>query len=215
MLGQALVLGLALALPAATALLALADPIVSVLFEHGRFGAEDRERTAAALAAFAPGLPFAVIAKVFGQVYFARQMPRLPLLSGGLAVLVAALAGYALARRRQRRAGWRRWPRASPSRCRRLLLGAALARDGLWRPSAGNLRPVAAALMASAIMLGVLLALGPRLAAMLAPDQPTLRRAMALLALCGGGLATYGAAGWLLGAFGALRLPRPLRKRRG
>ena len=56
--------------------------------------------------------------------------------------------------------------------------------------------------MASAIMLGVLLALGPLLAAMLAPDQPTLRRAMALLALCGGGLATYAAAGWLLGAFG-------------
>ena len=84
MLGQALVLGLALALPAATALLVLAYLIVSVLFEHGRFGGEDRERTAAALAAFAPGLPCAVIAKVFGQIYFARQMPRLPCCRAGL-----------------------------------------------------------------------------------------------------------------------------------
>jgi putative peptidoglycan lipid II flippase len=214
MLGQALVLGLALALPAATALLVLADPIVSVLFEHGRFGGEDRERTAAALAAFAPGLPFAVIAKVFGQVYFARQMPRLPLLSGGLAVLVAALAGYALADDGNA-ARMAALAASLAFAAQTIMLGVALARDGLWRPSAGNLRPVAAALMASAIMLGVLLALGPLLAAMLAPDQPTLRRAMALLMLCGGGLATYSAAGGLLGAFGALRLPRLLRKRRG
>ena len=49
------------------------------------------------------------------------------------------------------------------------------------------------------------------LAGPLAFDQPALHRVGALSLLCLAGLATYGAAGWTLGAFGAL----PLRKRRG
>lgn len=222
MLGRALALGLALALPAATALLALAEPIVSVLFEHGRFGAEDRSRTAAALAAFAAGLPFAVIAKVFGQVYFARQRPRLPLVSGCLAVAVAGTAGFVLARDGNA-AQMAALAASLAFTVQAALLGTMLAREGLWRPRAAALRPAAAAMLASGIMLAALAGLEQGLAGWLAPDQPAFRRTMALAALCGGGLATYGAAGWLLGAFGALRLPRlpawlqahPLRKRQG
>jgi len=210
MLGQALGLGLALALPAATALVVLAGPIVSVLFEHGRFGIADRERTAAALAAFAVGLPFAVVAKVFGQVYFARQMPRLPLLSGFLAVLVAALAGYAMARTGE----VARMAALAASLAfftQAALLGTMLLRQKFWRPSLASLRPVIAGLVASALMLGVLLGLQQLLASRLAPDQPMFQRIAALAALCGGGLGAYGAAGWWLGAFA----PRYLRKRHG
>lgn len=209
-LGRALALGLALALPAAAALVALAEPIVSVLFEHGRFGAGDRERTAAALAAFGCGLPFAVAAKVFGQVYFARRLPRLPLASGCLAVLVAVLAGLALAD-----AGDAARNAALAATLafgvQALLLGAMLLRDGIWRPGFGNLRPIAASLLASAIMLVVLGLLLRWLAMPLAPDQPILHRIGALGLLCSGGLAAYALAGWPLGAFGAL----PLRNRRG
>ncbi|MDR6872321.1 putative peptidoglycan lipid II flippase [Bosea sp. BE125] len=212
-LGQALALGLALALPAALALFVLAEPIVSVLFEHGRFGAEDRARTAAALAGFALGLPFAVIAKVFGQVYFARQTPRLPLLTGCLAVLVAALAGYALAGDGNA-AQMAACAASLAFLAQAVLLGIALLRDGIWRPSVANLRPILASLAASAIMLGVLLVLSSLLAARLAPTQSTLWRVAGLAALCTGGAFSYGAAGWLLGAFGAFPLPRYLRKRR-
>jgi putative peptidoglycan lipid II flippase len=214
MLGQALALGLALALQAATALIALAQPIVSVLFEHGRFGAEDGARTAAALAAFAAGLPFAVIAKVFGQVYFARQRPRLPLASGILAVTIAAVAGFTL-NRDGNAAAMAALAASLAFAVQAALLGAMLAREGLWRPSAASLRPVAGALLASGAMLGGLTWLNHLLAAAMTPDQPALWRATALMALCGGGVAVYGAVGWLLGAFGALQLPRPLRKRRG
>jgi putative peptidoglycan lipid II flippase len=212
-LGQALALGLALALPAALALFVLAEPIVSVLFEHGRFGAEDRARTAAALAGFALGLPFAVIAKVFGQVYFARQTPRLPLLTGCLAVLVAALAGYALVGDGNA-AQMAACAASLAFLAQAVLLGIALLRDGIWRPSVANLRPIVASLAASAIMLGVLLVLSSLLAARLAPTQSTLWRVAGLAALCTGGAFSYGAAGWLLGAFGAFPLPRYLRKRR-
>ena len=91
------------------------------------------------------------------------------------------------------------------------LLGGALLRDGIWRPSVSSLRPIAASLAASAIMLAVLELLLRLLAGPLAFDQPALHRVGALSLLCLAGLATYGAAGWTLGAFGAL----PLRKRRG
>ena len=211
MLGHSLALGLMLALPAATALAALAGPIVSVLFEHGRFGVEDRDRTAAALAAFALGLPFAVVAKVFGQVYFARQKPKLPLLAGCLAVLVAALAGYGLAGDGNA-ARMAAFAASLAFFVQAALLGLALLRDGIWRPSVASLRPIVASLIASALMLGVLLGLSSVLAAMLAPGEPTLWRVVALLILCGGGVVAYGCAGWLLGAFGALPLPRYLRK---
>lgn len=209
MLGQSLALGLALALPAGTALVALADPIVSVLFEHGRFEAADRVRTAAALAAFGYGLPFAIAAKVFGQIYFARRLPRLPLLSGGLALLVAALVGFGLA------GGGNAAQIAAIAATlafvvQAVMLGGMLVRDGIWRPSVSNLRPIAASLAASAVMLGALPLLLGALARPLAADQPLLHRAAALALLCLGGLVVYAAVGAMLGAFGAL----PLRKRR-
>ncbi|WP_454654348.1 murein biosynthesis integral membrane protein MurJ [Bosea beijingensis] len=210
MLGQALALGLALALPAATALVALAEPIVSALFEYGRFDAADRGRTAAALAAFGYGLPFAIAAKVFGQVYFARRAPRLPLISGGLAVLVAALIGFCFAHEGNA-AGMAALAATFAFVAQAALLGGALLCDGIWRPSVSSLRPIAASLAASAIMLAVLELLLRLLAGPLAFDQPALHRVGALSLLCLAGLATYGAAGWTLGAFGAL----PLRKRRG
>lgn len=209
MLGRSLALGLALALPAGAALVALADPIVSVLFEHGRFEAADRMRTAGALAAFGYGLPFAIAAKVFGQVYFARRLPRLPLLSGIFAVLVAALAGLGLA------AGGNAAQMAALAATfafatQAAVLGAMLVRDGIWRPSVGNLRPIAASLAASMLMLASLPVLLAVLSGPLAPDRPFLHRAAALASICTSGIVVYAVAAWLLGAFGAL----PLRKRR-
>lgn len=209
MLGPSLALGLALALPAATALVALAAPIVSVLFEHGRFDAADRERTAAALAAFGCGLPFAVMAKVFGQVYFVRGLPRLPLISGGLAVVVAVLAGFLLPGGRQA-AQMAALAATLAFAVQASMLALALLRAGIWRPDSGNMRPIAASIAASAIMLAVLKLFLPPLAVPLAADQPVAHRIGALALLCLAGLMSYGAAGWALGAFGAL----PLRKRR-
>jgi putative peptidoglycan lipid II flippase len=200
MLGRALALGLALAVPAAVALAALAEPIVSVLFEHGRFGPEDRVRTAGALAAFALGLPFAVMAKVFGQVYFVRRMPRIPLLAGLAAVLVAVFSGYGAAPGKDA-ATVAALAASLAFVAQAVLLSLHLRRQGLWRPSLASLRPIIAILGASAIMLGALLLLLPALTTSLAPGEPLLLRIASLAAHIQGGLS---------GAFGLphLRLAR-------
>lgn len=209
MLGRALALGLALAVPAAVALAALAEPIVSVLFEHGRFGAEDRVRTAGALAAFALGLPFAVMAKVFGQVYFVRRMPRIPLLAGLAAVLVAVFSGYGAAPGKDA-ATVAALAASLAFVAQAVLLSLHLRRQGLWQPSFASLRPIIAILGASAIMLGALLLLLPALTTSLAPGEALLLRIASLAALCLGGLSAYGLAGVIFGAFGLphLRLAR-------
>ncbi|CAN7690314.1 murein biosynthesis integral membrane protein MurJ [Bosea sp. LjRoot237] len=212
LLGRALALGLALAIPAAAALIVLAEPIVSVLFENGQFGVADRERTAAALAAFACGLPFALAAKVFGQVYFVRQQPRLPVIAGLTAVLVAALAGFFLL-------GWRNAAMIGALAASLAfivqtgLMGVNLLRTGLWRPRWTDARMVLAILLTAALMVLVLnVAIGPLLPA-LNPGEPALQRAGALALLCCAGAATYAVAGFLLGAFDPVLPPRLLRLR--
>lgn len=212
-LGRALTLGLALALPAATALVVLAEPIVSVLFEHGRFGVADRVRTAAALAVFALGLPFALAARAFGQVHFARRQPRVPLIAGFVAVALAALAGQALLGRHD--AALVGALSASLAFLAQAgLLAADLHRRRLWQPGLASLRPLLAVLLASAIMALALGLLLPAFAAGLDPGQPALIRAGALALLCLAGAAIYVLAGFLLGAFDAF-LPLRLLRLRG
>lgn len=196
---RALVLGLALALPAAAALAFLADPIVSVLFERGRFSSLDRLRTASALAAFAAGLPFAVMAKVFAQVYFARQTPSLPVYAGLAALSVAIGAGLV---------GTSSLPATSAALAASLaflvqgsVLGIYLVRDGLWRPRLALLKPLLALLAATVAMLAALRALTPRLADLLAQPTGLALRMLVLAGLCAFGLAVFALAGRIMGAF--------------
>jgi len=64
---------LLLTLPAAAALVAIPDPIVSVLFERGAFDRTAAAATAAALAAYATGLPAYVLIRVLTPGFFARE----------------------------------------------------------------------------------------------------------------------------------------------
>jgi putative peptidoglycan lipid II flippase len=66
-------LALLLTLPAAIGLAVLATPILSVLFERGAFGPVDTAATAAALAAYAVGLPAFVLIRVLAPAFFARH----------------------------------------------------------------------------------------------------------------------------------------------
>ena len=70
---RALEMALLLTMPAATALALIAEPVTTVLFERGRFTPEASAATAAAMAAFAFGLPAFVLIKVFQPGFFARQ----------------------------------------------------------------------------------------------------------------------------------------------
>ncbi|GAB5509625.1 MAG: murein biosynthesis integral membrane protein MurJ [Hyphomicrobiales bacterium] len=81
-----------LTLPAAVALAAIPHELVSVLFERGAFDESARLGTAAALQAFAIGLPSFVLIKVFSPAFFAREDTKTPMLVGGISVAVNVAA---------------------------------------------------------------------------------------------------------------------------
>ncbi len=194
---RALVLGLAIAIPAAAALVVIAEPIVAILFERGHFNAIDRVRTAQALAAFAPGMPMAVAAKVFAQVFFARATPRGPLIAGLVSLIVAAFVGYHLAP--ERPASGAAAAASLAFFVQGMILAAWLMARGLWQPTGWLLRKVLAIIVASAAMVATLIWLAEILDPALGPGQAQMLRLLALAALCGGGLAAYGLAAAALG----------------
>ena len=59
-------------------LIVLAQPIIETLFEHGAFRAEDTRATAAALRAYALGIPGFLLVKVFAADFFARHDTKTP-----------------------------------------------------------------------------------------------------------------------------------------
>lgn len=85
---QSLFLSMLLSMPAAAALIAMAEPIVRVLFERGMFDALDTSRTAEALVAFAVGLPAFVLIRVLQPGFFAREDTVTPTIFAGVSVVV-------------------------------------------------------------------------------------------------------------------------------
>jgi putative peptidoglycan lipid II flippase len=84
------------AVPASCALVVLAKPITAVLLQHGAFGADEVERTASALRAYALGLwPLAVV-RVVVPVFYAVRDVRTPVWAAGAALVASALASLAL-----------------------------------------------------------------------------------------------------------------------
>lgn len=64
--------GLLLSVPAAVLLIVLAEPIVSLLFRHGKFLDSDAMQTAKAVIAYSVGLPLYVMTKAMMPNFFAR-----------------------------------------------------------------------------------------------------------------------------------------------
>ncbi len=93
---RALEFALLLTLPAATALLLAANPIMRVLFEHGAFTAADTEATAKMLAALALGLPAYVLIKVLHPSFFAREDTKTPMVFAAIAMASNVVLSFAL-----------------------------------------------------------------------------------------------------------------------
>lgn len=79
---------LLLTVPAAVALIVIPYPIISTLFERGAFDADAAQATAAALTAYAVGLPAYVGIRVFTPGFFAREDTATPVRIAVLAMLV-------------------------------------------------------------------------------------------------------------------------------
>ena len=178
-----------LTLPAAAALIVLAGPILAVLFERGAFGPADVSATAAALAAYAVGLPAFVLVKVLAPGFYARRDTATPVKVAVTAVVVNFLltlvlmqflahVGVAIA---LSASGW----------MQALILLVLLARHGHFRldeRAIGKIpRIVAATLGMTAILVGLRLAFAPAL------SGSTLLRVAALAGLVAAGLISFGA----------------------
>ena len=120
-----------LTLPAAAALLVMAEPIVRVLYERGAFAANNSTPTVSAiLAIFGLGLPAFVLIKAFTPGYFAREDTRTPMFFAAISVVGQRVDGADACSRRSARPASPS-PRPSPAGSMRFLL---LARAGPARP---------------------------------------------------------------------------------
>jgi putative peptidoglycan lipid II flippase len=188
---------LALALPAAVALVVLGGPISSILFERGAFGAGDAAGTAALLAMLALGLPAAAAAKVLAQPFFAREALAVPLGAGVVALVVTGLAAMTL----QRLIGV-----AGIGLGLTLglvvhagVLQVASRRSFGFRHSAGTRRRILLLLL-SALIMGLAVGLAEHLFQSWLAAETFLARAGTLALICAGGVLVFGSSAFLLGA---------------
>lgn len=193
---RALEFAIFLMLPAAAALLVLAQPIIDVLFRRGEFGPLDVRQTAAALGAFALGLPALMLVKSLTPGFYAREDTKTPVKIAVLtAVLNVALAAFLMLWFRHvgiaAAASIANWTNA-------LLLAVVLHRRGFLRFDERFRRRVPRTLLATAGMSLALLAVAAFLASWLSGSL--LERSACLAVLVAAGFASFAALAHLLGA---------------
>jgi putative peptidoglycan lipid II flippase len=90
-MGSALRMVAFLNVPSAVGLMVLAEPIIALIYQHGRFGAADTAATAQALVFYAIGLYAYSGVKVFAPAFYALDEARVPVLGSflGMACNVA------------------------------------------------------------------------------------------------------------------------------
>jgi putative peptidoglycan lipid II flippase len=87
-LSHALRLVMVLTIPSAIGLIILAQPIISVIYEHGRFTAEATRQTADALCFYAIGLAGYAAVKVLAPAFYAIDKRYLPMLVSIFSILM-------------------------------------------------------------------------------------------------------------------------------
>jgi putative peptidoglycan lipid II flippase len=188
-------LTLLLALPASLALALIAVPLISTLFLHGAFTADDLWRTREALLAYSIGLTAMILIKVLAPGFYARQNIRTPVKIAIISLVATQLlnlalivplkhAGLALA--------------IGLAAClNATLLYRGLRRDGIFRPQPGWGTFVLKLTLALATM-------GCTLFLMTGPNENWLHYAMLertwrLAGIVASGIAVYFVTLWLLG----------------
>jgi len=199
---------LALTVPCAVALMVIPEPMISTLFERGRFTASDSAATALAVAIYGLGLPAFVLQKIFQPLYFAREDTKRPfyfalasmvinaVVAVGLwswldylaAALATTAAGWAMA--------WLLWYYARD-------FGQAAQFDARFKRTAPRI-------IAASVLMGVGLYFGHMALAPLFEMGAWRYLALAILLIGGGVL--YGLLGRALGAFTPGELKASLRR---
>ena len=206
---RGLELSVGLALPATLGLIALSEPIVRMLFQHGAFTAADSAETARSLRWLALALPAHVLVKALSPAFFAREDTMKPLLATLKGLAVAIVLAVVLGRI-YGAAG----------------IAAAIA-AGAWSSAFSLVRQGAATfgfsidaaarrrlprIAAAALAMGALLWLAATSALPMAATAHGLAQAGLLLVLISGGIAVYGLLLALFGVTGWAEAARAIRQ---
>jgi putative peptidoglycan lipid II flippase len=95
---RALEMSAILSIPAALALMAIGEPIVRIIFEHGAFGPKDTNSVAPVLTALALGLPALIAAKLLQLTFYAREQTKIPMYCAIAAAAINLAASLLLQR---------------------------------------------------------------------------------------------------------------------
>ncbi|MFQ3596069.1 MAG: lipid II flippase MurJ, partial [Sphingomonadaceae bacterium] len=208
---RALEFAMFLAIPAATALVVAAHPIISAMFQQGRFTAQDALKASYALSAFSLGLPAYILVKVLTPGFHARGDTRTPMRYALIAIAANLLGNLILI-----------WPlqhagialaTALSSWLNVALLASGLRQRGAFRLDPQVRRALPRMVLAAAAMGAVLFALSG--IALPLAQGGAFERVASLLLLVGAGGGTYFLVGTLAGAWqprallAALRRPAP------
>lgn len=207
-------LALFLTLPATVAFMVVAEPIIRGLFQHGAFSPEDTVRCSWALAAFSIGLPSYVLVKVLTPGYYAREDTRTPVRYATISVVVNLVGNLILIPTLGRFGFGHVGPplaTALASCINVYMLYRTLKLRGHFQTDA-RLRRRIPRLALAAVAMGAALFGLERLI-----DPYTIGtiwvRFAGLAALVGGGIAIYGIACFLTGAFRVADLRTLMRRR--
>lgn len=209
---RALEFGNLLVLPAALALIILAQPIVDLLFRRGAFSADDSRATAEVLRAIAFGLPGFVLVKVFLPPFLARETMTTPIIAALAGVFINI--GLTWATRHHLGHSAAAFGVAASAWVNALVLAIGLWRGRLFRVDAQFLRCFPRILSVSAGSGAVIWLLADHLSAGLAPDQSFPFRAGTLALICVLGIATQAVLAHWAGAIDIAGLPALLRRNR-
>jgi putative peptidoglycan lipid II flippase len=203
--------------PASAGLAFLGVPIISMIFEHGRFHAEDTRATASALAAYALGLTAYSVVKVLVPVCYAIGETRFAVFSSFFSVVsnlifnwlfVKSLGFAGLALGTSLTA-------ILNSLLLWMLISRRLAMRGAPLPGAELLRACVRYLGAALLMGGVVYSLDARVLSPLVPENPFWFRAVRVSAGVGAGVFLYWRASIFMGLKETLEIADLLKRRLG
>ncbi len=209
-LSRAAEMSLALSIPASVALVVIPYTLISALFERGAFGPEDTAATAIAVAVYGLGLPAFVMQKVLQPLYFAREDTKRPfyyavvalVVNAALAIGLAPVIGYIAAAIGTTLAGWAMLALLMMGRRN---MGETAQLDDRFRARLPRMI-AASGIMGIAIWITQLL-IQPLMAA-------SVLKIVGVLILVAVGVAAYGVAGVMLGAFRRADLASALSRQR-
>jgi putative peptidoglycan lipid II flippase len=178
--------------PATAALLALAEPVIRVLYFHGAFNEHDMVATYLALMAFTVGLPAFLLVKVFAPGFFANLDTKTPFKIAVLCVVInlvlnltlihwLAHVGMALA---TSIAGW----------VNALLMGYILYKRGIFVPDITLRRRLTRMAVAAKIMVLAVVLINGAMSAFYLEDMAT--RTLTLTVVILSGMLIYGMSVW-------------------